>query len=255
MMRRAVITGTTTEQGAQMTTPKKQAGAKASASEKVVTTTAVVKDSIENLTERVASARKAAGVVKEGTDEAAKRMIEERRDVRLWKETGSKGTRPTTPNIDLLEALNKLAKAGGDVVVPSAATKAKAKASAASSTRILDADVDAKVRGLVKADASLTRSGAVKAFRATGASASQKRITEAFDRVTAGRPVQAKKTAAAKKQAAKPKATKKVTPVKKTSKKPAAAKAAAKKTTGRPFSGPITKESQTRRPAPARKAS
>lgn len=236
-----------------MTTPKKQAGAKASASEKVVETTAVVKESIENLTERVASARKAAGVVKEGTDEAAKRMIEERRDVRLWKETGSKGTRPTTPNIDLLEALNKLAKAGGDVEVPKAA-KVK-KASAASSTRILDADVDAKVRALVTKDATLTRSGAVKAFRATGASASQKRITEAYDRVTAGRPVQAKKTAAAKKQAAKPKATKKVTPVKKTAKKPAAAKAAAKKPGGRAFGGPISKESQTRRPAPARKAS
>lgn len=227
-----------------MTTPK---------TDKVVETTAVVKDSIENLTEIVTAARKKPGVVKENTDEAAKRMIEERRDVRLWKETGSKGERPPTPNCDLLEALSKLRKAGGTVSEPTPAKKAKA--ASAASTKILDADVDAKVRKLVDKDATLTRSGAVKAFRATGASASQKRITEAYDRVTAGRPVQAKKTAAAKKVAAKPKATKKVTPVKKTAKKPAAAKAAAKKPGGRPFSGPISKESQTRRPAPARKAS
>lgn len=227
-----------------MTTPK--------TTEKVVETTAVVKDSIENLTEIVAAARKAEGVVQENTDAAAKRMIEERRDVRLWKETGSKGERPTTPNCDLLEALSKLRKAGGTVSEPTAAKKTRA-ASKASTTKVLDADVDAKVRKLVEKDATLTRSGTVKAFRATGASASQKRITEAFDRVTAGRPVQAKKTAAAKKQAAKPKATKKATPIKKASASKKAAASAKKSTSARPFKGPISKASQTRRPA--RKAS
>ena len=49
---------------------------------------------------------------------------------------------------------------------------------------MLDTAVEAKVRSLITKNPDLTRSGAVKAFRAAGASASQRRIHAAYDVVT-----------------------------------------------------------------------
>lgn len=86
------------------------------------------------------------------------------------------------------------------------------------STKVLDADLEARIGKLVKETPTLTRSGVVKAVRASGMSASQDRIGAAFARVTKDRPKQAKPRIAAgpsKAAAKKAPAAKKTTAAKK----------------------------------------
>jgi hypothetical protein len=123
-------------------------------------------------------------------------------------------------------------------------------------TKLDDKDIEAFVRKAVEKDPTLTRSGVVKAFRASGKSASQERIGAIYNRVTDGRKP-AKKASPAKKAAPKKAAPSKKAPAKKgAAKKAAPAKKAAKKADPhfRPTPKPgAAKTVAAKRGAPARR--
>jgi hypothetical protein len=121
-----------------------------------------------------------------------------------------------------------------------------------SAPKVDDADIEKFVRGAVEKDPTLTRSGVVKAFRASGKSASQERIGAIYNRVTDGvKP--AKKASPAKKAAPKKAAPAKKAPAKKAPAKKAASAPKKAAAGPKPFKGPIPKPGAAKKTVAARR--